>query len=166
MAYTPLDSNFIFSTIVSEGPDVVATWVLLLASKDKFHESELQAPAVAKLLGIPVDRADAAFACLLAPDPRSRHREHDGRRIIRQASGTWLIVTGDKYQERASRAAAEARKLKYERNKAARRQNAEPFAFICERYGCAKEASATVEGKRICSAHTFDVSVREPGAEG
>ena len=96
MAFTPLDSNFIFSTIVSEGPDVVATWVLLLASKDKFHESELQAPAVAKLLGSPVERADAAFEILSSPDLRSRNREYEGRRIIRQPSGTWLIVTGEK----------------------------------------------------------------------
>ena len=166
MAFTPLDSNFIFSTIVSEGPDVVATWVLLLASKDKFHESELQAPAVAKLLGITVERADAAFACLSDPDPRSRHREYDGRRIIRQPNGTWLIVTGDKYQERASRAAAEARKTKYERNKAARAANADPSEFICERYGCTKVASAMLGGKRICLAHSFDASVREPGGDG
>jgi hypothetical protein len=165
MAFTPLDSNFIFSTIVSEGPDVVATWVLLLASKDKFHESELQAPAVAKLLGIPVERADAAFQCLSSPDARSRHREYDGRRIMRQPSGTWLIVTGDKYQERASRAAAEARKTKYERNRAARLANSEASAFICEKYGCTKEASATVAGKRICSAHAMDAE-HEPGALG
>lgn len=155
MAFTPLDHNFLFSTIVSEGPDVVATWVLLLASKDKFHESELQAPAVAKLLGIPVERADAAFEILSSPDLRSRNREYEGRRIIRQPSGTWLIVTGDKYQERASRAAAEARKTKYEKNKAARLAGAEPEGYICEKYGCTKAAAAVVAGKRICSAHAL-----------
>ena len=165
MAFTPLDSNFVFSTIVSEGPDVVAVWVLLLASKDKFHESEMQAPAVAKLLGIPVERADAAFECLASPDPRSRHREFEGRRIMRQPAGTWLIVTGDKYQERASRAAAEARKVKYERNKSARAANAEPSEFICERYGCTRVAAAVVAGKRVCSGHAMSPA-REPGAEG
>ena len=165
MAFTPLDSNFVFSTIVSEGPDVVATWVLLLSTKDKFHESEMQPPAVAKLLGIPVERADAAFECLSSPDPRSRHREFDGRRIMRQPAGTWLIVTGDKYQERASKAAAEARKVKYARNKAARAANATPAEFICEKYGCTRIAAAMVAGKRICSGHAMHVD-REPGVEG
>lgn len=153
MSFTPLDSNFIFSTLVSQGPDVVCAWVLLLASKDKYHESELQPSAVANLLGIPLERADAAFARLAAPDPRSRNREYEGRRILKQPNGSWLIVTGEKYQERASRAAAEARKTKYEKNKAARRAGAEPSGYICEKYGCTKAAATVVEGKRLCEAH-------------
>lgn len=155
MAFTPLDSNFASSTVLHHGPDVVATWVLLLASKNKFNETEMQATAIAGLLGISLERVDAAFEVLMSPDPRSKNKEHGGRRILRQEDGSWLIVSGEKYQDKASKAAAMLRDRKYQQNKKARAERLEPAEFVCERYGCSRSAAVVADGKRICSGHAM-----------
>ena len=78
MSYTPLDSDFLTSTLLKEGPDAVAVFALILASADKLGESAMQPSIAASLLRISDERAEEAFRILAAPDPRSRNREHDG----------------------------------------------------------------------------------------
>lgn len=117
------------STLLKNGPDVVACWVLLLASCDRNGESTMQPSAAASLLRIGDDRAKAAFAILQEPDPDSRNSEHDGRRLIRQDDGTWFVVSHQKYQWLASKARAAQRQRRYEASKKAREcEAAEPVS--------------------------------------
>ena len=118
MAWNPLDESLLSSSILAEGPDVVAAWMLLLASADRFGETHLTVPFVASVLRISEERVDVAFAVLAGPDKRSRTKEHDGRRIIPSGDG-WLIVSHAKYREKASRMKAAERQERYlERMKA------------------------------------------------
>lgn len=120
MAWNPLDDALLSSSILAEGPDVVATWTLLLASSNRHGESSLTIPFVASVLRIPDERAALAFEILSSPDPQSRNKAHEGRRIIQTDEGTWLLVSHIKYREKASRYAATERQARYEaRRKAA-----------------------------------------------
>jgi hypothetical protein len=113
MAYTVLDSEFAASTMLKHGPDVVAIWMLLLATTDKLGESYMQPSAAAGLLRISDERAVLAFEILQAPDPGSKNSEFEGRRLIRQGNGKWLVVSHGKYQARASRSWATERQKAY-----------------------------------------------------
>ena len=113
MAYTVLDSEFAGSTMLRHGPDVVAIWMLLLATTDKLGESYMQPSAAASLLRIADERAQAAFQVLQATDADSKNREMEGRRIVRQPNGKWLGVSHGKYQARASRVWATERQKAY-----------------------------------------------------
>jgi hypothetical protein len=155
MSYTPLDSDFLTSTMLKEGPDVVAIWTLLLASTDKVGESSMQPAAAASLLRISDERAEAAFAVLAAPDPKSRNKEHQGKRILPVEGGKWFIVSAQKYQWLASRAAATIRQRKYDANKRSREAKGEAKAERCESPGCKAKAAEAVDGMMLCSKHSF-----------
>ena len=93
MAFTPLDEGLLTSTLLKEGPDVVAIWALVMAdsAKDRYGRTKMTPIAAASLLRISDERARAAFAVLSAPDPDSRNKEHEGRRLVptRTGSGSW-----------------------------------------------------------------------------
>jgi hypothetical protein len=126
MSFTPLDSGIVTSTLLKNGPDVVACWVLLLATCDRVGESSMQPTAAAGLLRISDERAKVAFAVLQAPDEDSRNKDYDGRRIIPLPEGSWTVVSHHKYQWLASKARASERQRKYEAKKKSREVTKEP----------------------------------------
>jgi len=156
MSYAPLDSGIVTSTLLKNGPDVVACWILLLATCDKVGESSMQPSAAASLLRISDERAKAAFAVLASPDPDSRNKDHEGRRIVSLKGGSWHIVSYQKYQWLASRARASQRQKKYEANKKAREDGAEAAEYVCETDGCTMQAEAAAGGRMLCARHLFD----------
>lgn len=166
MSYTPLDSGLLTSTLLKEGPIVVAIWALILASADKLGESDMQPAAAASLLRIPDEAAKTAYAILSAPDPDSKNGEREGRRIVRLESGKWLIVSHAKYQTLASRAGAAARQRRYEARRKAREAEAKAAEDACDEPGCGRPADTAVAGRRVCTAHAFGGPYREPGEEG
>jgi len=165
-SYTPLHCGLLTSTLLKEGPDVVAVWTLILASTDKLGESDMQPSAAASLLRISDERAKAAFALLSEPDPESKNRDHEGRRILRQENGKWLVVSHEKYQRLASRAAATERNRRYEARLKEREAKAEATAETCDVPGCSRPAENAGGGRKVCSAHAFQGAGREPGEEG
>jgi len=166
MSYSPLHSGLLTSTLLKEGPDVVAVWALILASTDKLGESDMQPSAAASLLRISDERAKAAFALLSEPDPESKNREHEGRRILRQGDGKWLVVSHAKYQRLASREAATERQRRYEANLKQREAEARAAASTCDEPECGCPAETAVGGRKLCTAHAFTAPRREPGEEG
>jgi hypothetical protein len=164
MSYTPLDRGLLTSTLLKEGPDVVAVWALILASADKLGESDMQPSAAASLLRIPDDRAEKAFEVLASPDHRSKNKEFEGRRILRQEDGKWLIASHSKYQALASRDNANKRQARYEANRKAREAAAEGAQASCDEPGCRRPVEAALGGRKVCSRHAF--TRREPGEEG
>lgn len=113
MTWNPLDDALLSSSLLAEGPDVVATWAIFIASADRYGETQLTVPYVASLLRISDERVKKAFAILSAPDPHSRNKEQDGRRIVKVEDGGWLLVSHAKYREKASRMAAAERQARY-----------------------------------------------------
>lgn len=126
MTWNPLDDSLLTSSLLAEGPDVVATWSLFICSADRYGETQLTVPFVASLLRISDDRAQHAFDVLAAPDARSRNKEHEGRRIVPLEDGGWLVVSHAKYREKASRMAAAERQARYLERMKARKKDREP----------------------------------------
>lgn len=160
MAWNPLDDSLLSSSVLAEGPDVVAVLALLIASADRYGESKLTVPYVASVMRIPNERAAKAFEVLSSPDPWSRNKEAEGRRIQRTEDGTWQIVSHAKYRRIVSKErAAERQAIYMEKKKAA----AEKPVSMCDEPGCGEEAIAASGGRSTCSAHAFE---QEPGANG
>jgi hypothetical protein len=166
VSYTPLDHGLLTSTLLKQGPDVVAVWALILASTDKLGESDMQPSIAASLLRISDERAEEAFALLSAPDPQSKNKEREGRRILPCEDGKWQVVSHAKYQRLASRAGATERQRRYEARLKERETKAEAAADACDEPGCGKPAEAAIGGRKVCTAHAFDGACREPGEEG
>ena len=163
MSYAPLDSDLLTSTILKEGPDVLAVWVLMLASMNKLCESSMQPAAAASLLRISDERAERAFSVLAAPDPKSRNKNHDGRRMLPRENGCWFIVSGDKYQWLSSRSAATERQRRYELRKKEQEKLNSGLLPKCAWNGCERPSNGELAGRQVCTQHAFPA---EPGEDG
>ena len=120
--YTKLFSSILHSTVwLAPGPTRLV-WITMLALTDRDGIVEASVPGLAKAAGVTREETDAALAFLAAPDPDSRTKDHEGRRIV-EIDGGWRLLNHGKYRERLSaedvREKAAARKLaQREREKA------------------------------------------------
>jgi hypothetical protein len=152
MPWTPLDDGLLTSTLLKEGPTVVAIWALLLSMTDRYGVSKLQPSAAASLLRISDLDAEAAFKTLSSPDPGSRNKAEEGRRIKRTEDGYWEVVSYHKYQQMASKANAVLRQQRYQE----RKKKAEALKAgrpLCSIIGCTDDR---VVGALVCPKHAFD----------
>lgn len=73
-------------------------FMYLIAHSDRDGHVDAHPKEIATLTGIPEPEVAAALAMLQEPDPNSRSREQEGRRIERiDESWTWFIVNREKY---------------------------------------------------------------------
>lgn len=86
---------------------VFAVWCAILASKDQDGVTALNPESLALLMSKPgnghhadVGAIQSAWDVLSAPDPGSRNKEHEGRRIIPVGDGRWLVVSHEKYRQK------------------------------------------------------------------
>lgn len=73
----------------------------MLALKDKNNICGATVPALAKIVGITTEETEQYLEKFQQPDKWSRSQEHEGRRIA-PTEGGWLILNGEKYQEKLS----------------------------------------------------------------
>lgn len=95
--YCKLVSGIILSTIWREDDHTRILWITMLAVKSRDHRVLASIPGLAAVANIPVESCRAGLAKLSAPDPDSRTKEHEGRRIA-EVEGGWLILNGEKYR--------------------------------------------------------------------
>jgi hypothetical protein len=101
MSYTKLANSILTSTLWVEEDHTRIAWIAMLALADKNGEVSGSIPGLASIARIPVDSCRAAIAKLLAPDPDSRTKDDEGRRI-QEIDGGWLLLNHSKYRELAS----------------------------------------------------------------
>ncbi len=97
--YTKLFGSIITSTIWCEDNVTRIVWVTMLALKNQDHVVEGSVPGLATMARVTVEECRASLLKLASPDPDSRTKEHDGRRI-EAVEGGWLILNGEKYREK------------------------------------------------------------------
>lgn len=97
--YTKLFSDIVMSTIWREDDKTRLVWITMLATADALGRVNASVPGLADAARVSVDECRKALAKLSAPDPDSRTKENEGRRI-REISGGWLILNYMKYRER------------------------------------------------------------------
>jgi hypothetical protein len=100
--YTKLDSEILTSTIWGESMGIRLTWITMLALVDKNGEVHGSIPGLARLAGVPEEDCREGITKFLSPDPDSRSKEHDGRRI-EEIDGGWFLLNYAKYREKYSR---------------------------------------------------------------
>lgn len=103
-------------SMVGAGPCVFAVMGYIIANKDESGKVELNPPLLAYVLGATPEQVQSAIDYLMAPDPNSRTKTHDGRRIIRVGQFLYQVVNHDLYTRKRSKDRTEYWK-KYKREK-------------------------------------------------
>ncbi len=127
MAYVKLFGSILASTIWQEDPTTKIVWITLLAMADRDGLVEASVPGLARMAGVTVPECEAALDCLESPDPHSRTRAHEGRRIEADDGG-WILLNYEFYRDKASKEDkrekdAARQRRKYERDKAKSSRN-------------------------------------------
>lgn len=94
--YTKLFRSITASTIVSEPVATRWLWVTMLALADSRGCVWGSVPGLARLANISLPECEAALECFHSPDPHSRTKAHDGRRV-EAIDGGWRLINHAKY---------------------------------------------------------------------
>lgn len=111
-SYSKLFSSITTSTIWAEPDHVRIVWITMLAMSDRFGYVGSSVPGLAQMARVSVDKTRQALACFLAPDPDSRTKDHDGRRI-EVADRGWQILNYTAFRKRLDAEAAKERKRQW-----------------------------------------------------
>jgi len=96
--YVKVYESILQSTIWLESPDTKIVWITMLTLKDKEGVVRASIPGLAKTAGVTVEACEAAINCFLSPDPYSRTRDFEGRRI-QEVDGGWFLINHAKYRD-------------------------------------------------------------------
>lgn len=102
MSYTKLFSSLLTSTVWSEPSHVRIVWITMLTLANRHGEVEATIPGLARLASVSLEEAQEAVSVFLAPDPFSRTKDNDGRRV-EEMDGGWIILNHAKYRAKASK---------------------------------------------------------------
>ena len=95
--YTKLFNSILASTVWREPTATRIVWITLLAMADKDGIAEASIPGLSDFARISIPETREALERLMAPDPDSRSKEFDGRRI-EAVDGGWQILNHAKYR--------------------------------------------------------------------
>ena len=101
-SYSKLFSSILDSTIWSESVTTKIMWVTMLAMTDSAGCVFASVPGLAKRAGVTIGEGETALKCFMSPDPYSRTKDHEGRRI-KEIDGGWQLLNYDKYSQAKSR---------------------------------------------------------------
>ena len=96
--FTKLSSGLIFSTVWREDMHVRIVWITMLALTDSSGYVAASIPGLADAAHVSIDQCEDALGRLAEPDPYSRTKEHEGRRIV-ETDGGWILLNYTKYRE-------------------------------------------------------------------
>ncbi len=97
--YTKLFGSILASTIWGESKETKVLWITMLAMADQYGEVQSSVPGLATLARLTLEETEEALETLSAPDPYSRTKDFDGRRI-QEIDGGWLLLNHGKYREK------------------------------------------------------------------
>ncbi|GAB3744913.1 hypothetical protein [Lysobacter olei] len=107
--YTKLFSSITESTVWGESYATRIVWVTMLAMADAQGNVYGAVPGLARRANVTLQEAEAALLAFMSPDPYSRTKDSDGRRI-EEIDGGWRLINHGKYS--AVRNADERREYK------------------------------------------------------
>lgn len=153
MAYTKLFNSIITSTIWSEDDKTRIVWITMLAIADKNGEVQGSIPGLARIAGVPVEDTRAAINKFLAPDPDSRTKDDEGRRI-EEIDGGWHLLNHRKYREMASKEEAKEAEAKRKARYRAKVARNEMSQSVPDKSQEVPERSHIAEAKANTEANT------------
>lgn len=84
-------------SMMASGAPVYAVWAYVIANTVK-SRVELNPRLLSAVIGEPVDVMIRAIEYLCAPDPNSRSKEADGRRLIKEGEFQYLVPNHEHYR--------------------------------------------------------------------
>jgi len=100
--FTKLFSGLVHSTVWREEMHVKVVWITMLAMSDRNGFIAASLPGLADASRVTMEQCQDALAHLAAPDPYSRTKAHEGRRI-QESEGGWMLLNYLKYRELQSK---------------------------------------------------------------
>ena len=97
MAYTKLDSTLTDSTIWQAPDTTRLVWITMLSMADQNGYVGASVPGLASRARVSIDACVAALESFEGPDPWSRTKDNEGRRIA-PADGGWVLLNHAKYR--------------------------------------------------------------------
>src|SRR5947208_2024472 len=95
--FTKLFSSLIFSTVWREEMHVKVVWITMLAMANRHGDVLASVPGLADAARVSLRQCREALTKLAAPDPDSRTKTHEGRRIA-DVDGGWRLLNYEKYR--------------------------------------------------------------------
>jgi hypothetical protein len=96
--FTKLSKSILLSTVWLESLETKVVWITMLALADADGYVGASVPGLARAAGVSDGAAEVALAKFLAPDPHSRTKDHEGRRIAVAERG-WLLLNYRKVRD-------------------------------------------------------------------
>jgi hypothetical protein len=96
--FSKLFSSILASTVWREPDYVRVVWITMLAMKDRYGMVEASVPGLADMARVTIEQCEDALNRFRSPDPYSRTKDHEGRRIA-DVDGGFLILNAGKYQD-------------------------------------------------------------------
>jgi hypothetical protein len=107
--YTKLFNSILASSIWLSGKETKLLWITMLAMAGEDGIAHAAVPGLAHMSGLTVHEVETSLKELASPDPHSRTKDHEGRRV-EEVDGGWLLLNHAKY--RAKMGADERREYK------------------------------------------------------
>ena len=127
--YSKLAASIVTSSIWTEADTTRIVWITMLAIADMHGEVNASIPGLARVAGVSVEACETAIRVFLAPDPYSRTKDDEGRRI-EVIDGGWVLLNHRKYRELATGAEKAANHAKrQQRYRAKHNRNAKGDAL-------------------------------------
>lgn len=164
--YAKVFQDMYTGSMYGAGCHVFATWGWILAHKDEKGEVEVNVRRVASELGASPDQIQEAVEYLASPDPESRTRTEEGRRIIRISQFGYRVVNSGKYRDRSGSRAEYWKQWRENQKQEAEEEkpDSEPKNAVAQqlRNGCATnaqhETETETEVKNTTTSASADVS--------
>lgn len=99
--FTKIFESLLDSTVWQESKETKLVWVTMMLMKNRLHIVEASVPGLARRAGVTVEECEIALERFMAPDPYSRTKDNDGRRI-QVVSGGWKLLNGEAYKLKMS----------------------------------------------------------------
>ena len=99
--YTKAFRSLLTSSVWGEPDTTRIVWITLMLEADQDGIVEASVPGLARLAVVSREACETALATFLAPDPDSRTKEHEGRRIA-AVDGGWVLLNHPKYRSKSS----------------------------------------------------------------
>lgn len=118
--YTKLWASILDSSVWREPPGHRLVWIAMLLMKDRNGFVGASVDGLARRANVTEEETRAALESFLAPDPRSRNQEHEGRRIVVVPRG-WHILNHEYFtqlQDKEAMRAYEAERKAEQRKRA------------------------------------------------
>lgn len=121
MGYTKLFSEIVDSSIWSEDDKTRLVWVTMLAKVDKYGMVSASVDGLAHAARVSEEECQRALDKFMAPDPKSRSQEHEGRRI-KKVDGGFFLLNHARYRNRLNEDERRQKKAEWARqNRAAKK---------------------------------------------